>query len=90
MFRLSRLRGALHICSTTMRETFSSHATKLTDGKTFIERVNDIAVNRTDMFRSCVWDGLPTDCGQFKYVMTEHGPCFVFNVLNSNRIYTNM
>lgn len=60
-----------------------------TDGKTFLELINDIAVNKTDMFRSCIWAGEATDCEQFKYVMTEKGPCYSFNVLNSNRIYTN-
>lgn len=90
-FRLNRLRSALHICSNAMRRMFViPYDDTSTDGKIFFDQINDIAVNRKNMFRSCIWAGEVTDCEQFKYVMTEKGPCFSFNVLNSNRIYTNM
>ncbi|XP_031622961.1 pickpocket protein 28-like [Contarinia nasturtii] len=82
----SRLSGALHMCKSPLRELFKFNESNIADGKTTFQRISDIKYNSSEVFRSCYWSGAPIDCGEFKFIMTERGPCYSFNVLNSNKI----
>lgn len=73
-----------------MRNIFELNVTNEIEGKPFLERVSDITTERKDIFRTCVWAGDLTECNRFKYIMTERGPCYSFNVLNSDKTFTNM
>lgn len=80
---------AFHVCSRAMRKIFEFNATYEIEEKPFFERVLDLSTDKKSIFRTCVWAGRSTDCNMFKYVMTERGPCYSFNVLNSNKTFTN-
>lgn len=88
--RLSKFRAALHLCAVPMRRKFGIDESNLNDGKTFFERINNIAMYRHDIFLTCGWAGQNDNCKKFGYVMTERGPCFSFNVLDSADIYTDV
>lgn len=73
-----------------MRRKFEIDESNLNDGKTLFQRISDITLFRHNVFLTCSWAGNDDDCRRFNYVMTERGPCFSFNILNSKDIYTDV
>lgn len=83
------MKGAFQICRTEFVDKFEFPEAKTVDGKTIIERLQDIALEREDIFRSCNWSSNPFNCSEFRMEIGEKGPCFSFNMLNSRDIYTD-
>lgn len=69
---------------------FATNETNLIKRDEIVDAIRGIAIRKRDLFRNTNWLGVPVESRTFQMVLTERGPCYTFNMLNSHSIFTDV